>query len=144
MTRSESKGVSERWVVQAVHIGNPDVTSPASLALLAKKLYTLDRTIYSDFRMKRLRDKWMKIQMKTPDEEGGLTCAICGKKGLHPFTKDEKKRATLDHVHDIGLGGNWNDPLNFQVACYECNSRKNRGRYVKRLTKAKKRAKVLG
>lgn len=135
MTRSQGKNGSTRWVIQAVHIGDPDITSGASLALLAKKYYTLDRSIYSEWRMTRIRRKWMKKLMKTPDEEGGLTCAICGRKGLKPDERqDRNKQATLDHIHEIGKGGSWNDPINFQVACYPCNSYKNNVQQKKKVT----------
>ncbi len=67
----------------------------------------------------------MKRKMKTPDELGGLTCAICGRKGLLPRNTTLKNLATLDHITDIELGGSWRDPSNFQVACKDCNHRKN-------------------
>lgn len=57
---------------------------------------------------------------------GGLTCAVCGKKGLNPYAKHgHSNQATLDHVVELNRGGKWNDPANFQVACYKCNSNKN-------------------
>lgn len=125
MTRSNGKKGNLTWVVQVVHISDPPVTSPASLALLAKKYYSLDRSIYSEFRMTRLRNKWMKLQMKTPDAKGGLTCAICGKQGLKHRNAPKDNMATLDHIVEIVRGGQWNDPHNFQVACYKCNALKN-------------------
>jgi len=68
----------------------------------------------------------MKKQMRENlDEKGGLTCAICGRKGLKPFKTDKRNQATLDHIVEIVKGGKWNDYTNFQVACGECNARKN-------------------
>ena len=124
MTRSESKS-ARSWAIQVVHIADPDITSPASLALLAKKYFSMDKNIYTNFRMQRIRRKWIKKLMETPDEKGGLTCAICGNKGLQVKDSSRLKSATLDHIVDIANGGAWNDPSNFQVACYLCNAAKS-------------------
>ncbi len=123
---SRSKGKQSRiWASQVVHIKNPPLTSPAQLVFLAKKYFPLDKTIYSEYRMHKIRKRWMKMQMKTPDEEGGLTCAICGRKGLQPWTNDINRRAELDHIVEICNNGSWNDPANFQVLCHQCNDQKN-------------------
>ena len=114
-----------KWTIQAVHISEPDISSPAALSLLTRIYYSLDKTIYSNFRMKRIRDRWMKLQMQTPDEKGGLTCAICGRKGLKPFRVRKHKVATLDHIVPIVEGGSWKDPQNFQIACNRCNNDKD-------------------
>jgi 5-methylcytosine-specific restriction endonuclease McrA len=114
-----------QWVIQVVHISDPPLDSPAALALLAKMYFALDRTIYSEARMTKIRRKWMKKQMKTPDEMGGLTCVLCGKKGLLPNSKSKKKLATLDHIIELKCNGPWADPNNFQVACYHCNTHRN-------------------
>lgn len=111
--------------MQVVHITEPDITSAAALALLAKKYVSLDKSIYTEFRMHRIRNKWMKRLMLAPDEQGGLTCAICGKKGLRPNESDPHKKATLDHITEISVGGDWRNPSNFQVLCKDCNSLKN-------------------
>ncbi len=124
MTRSQGRA-SLTWLVQVVNIAEPDITSAANLALLAQHYFSLDKSIYTDWRMAHVRRKWMKQQLKTPDELGGLTCAICGKKGLHPDRKKGTGLATLDHIVDIGRGGEWNNPSNFQVACDRCNNNKN-------------------
>jgi len=116
---------AKQWVVQVVHVVDPPSTSPAALALLSKHYFFLDKSIYTETRMSRIRHKWMKKQMQTPDELGGLTCAICGRKGLMPHVVDEKNLATIDHIIELKCGGPWNDPTNFQVACYECNNHKN-------------------
>ncbi len=108
--------------MQVVHVTNPDVASAANLTLLSQHYFALDKSIYTDWRMAHVRRKWMKQQMETPDELGGLTCAICGRKGLKPWTTP---KATLDHIVNIGHGGAWNDPSNFQVACEKCNNDKN-------------------
>ena len=59
------------------------------------------------------------------DKAGGLTCQICGRPGLQPHANNIYNKATLDHIVDIKLGGKWDDPNNFQVACYKCNRNKN-------------------
>ena len=125
MTRARAKNVVER-MAQKVFSKEPPLTSPASLALLNKKYFELDKTVYSNSRMSSLRKRWFKLQMKTPDELNGLTCNICGKKGLLPDAPNLNDRATLDHVFEVGLGGEWNNPSNFQTACYRCNSFKNK------------------
>jgi len=124
MTRSQGRA-SRYWVVQVVNIVEPDITSAAALALLAKKYFGLDKSIYTDFRMQHLRTKWIRELMKTPDEAGGLTCAICQRKGLKSKTQVRDELATLDHIIEIGMGGAWNDPSNFQVACWDCNNARN-------------------
>ena len=124
MTRSIGKR-SRDWVVQAVHITDPPIDSPAHLALLSKKYYALDKSIYNGFRMLRIRNKWMKKLMKTPDDLGGLTCVHCGRKGLQPWAEHIKDKATLDHRIDIFKGGAWDDSTNFQVLCDSCNRKKS-------------------
>lgn len=57
---------------------------------------------------------------------GRVDLCIVRKKGLLPKTKNPEKLATLDHIKEIGKGGKWNDPSNFQVACANCNARKNK------------------
>ena len=114
-----------KWLIQNVYVSEPDVSSPAALASLARIYFRLDRSIYSNFRMWKIRDKWMKLQMQTPDEKGGLTCAICGRKGLKPHGIKKDMLATMDHIKEISEGGSWYDPTNFQVACYHCNHLKD-------------------
>lgn len=126
MTRSESKA-SLSWVKQTVCMEEPPSTSPASLVLLAKQYFLLDKSIYTEHRMKRVRNRWMKLQLKiNKDEAGGLTCAICGRRGLNPWDKNKDLMATLDHRISLVNGGPWNDPANFQVACARCNNHKER------------------
>lgn len=74
----------------------------------------------------------MKEQMKQIDPKGGLTCAICGKQGLKPHTADEKIRATLDHIVQLKDDGAWNNPTNFRVACFRCNTRRDQLQYRKK------------
>ena len=124
-TRAQGKAY-DHWNKQAVFIADPPASAPAALVLLAQSLRILDKSIYTHARMLRLRYRWMRERMKTPDVEGGLTCAMCGKTGLNPFTQDLEKLATLDHIRDIREGGIWNHPNNFQVACWQCNQSKSR------------------
>ena len=124
MTRSQGKAY-RHWVVQKVHTYDPDISSSAALVLLAKKCFQLDKDIYTDTRMQRIREKWIKKLMKTPDEAGGLTCAICGRKGLRLDADNRFQIATLDHIINVSEGGPWNDVNNFRVACYSCNSKRN-------------------
>ncbi len=125
MTRSQGKQ-NRYWAVQVVHVDDPPITSPAQLVLMAKYYLSQDKSIYTEYRMHHIRDKWMKLQMKTPDSQGGLTCRNCGRNGLKPWTKNVKERAVLDHIHEISLGGRWDDPNNFQVLCDSCNITKNK------------------
>jgi 5-methylcytosine-specific restriction endonuclease McrA len=115
----------KQWLVQVVNISDPPITSPAAIVLLSKMYFQLDKSIYSETRMTRIRNKWMKKMLKTPDEKGGLTCAICGRKGLLPHITDKNKLATVDHIIELKCGGPWADPDNFQVACYPCNTHRN-------------------
>jgi 5-methylcytosine-specific restriction endonuclease McrA len=125
MTRSKGKQCRS-WAVQVVHIEDPPVNSAAHLCLLAKKYFTADKSIYTEFRMHKLRNKWMKLQIREHlDELGGLTCAHCHRKGLSPWTADVSMRAVLDHRIEIAANGKWNDPDNFQVLCDRCNGQKN-------------------
>ena len=122
--RAEGK-LSVRWVKQTVLADDPPVCSAAAMVLLARKYFLLDRGVYTEKRMTVVRNRWMKEQMKTPDKKGGLTCALCGRRGLLPFTKDKNKLATLDHIVELKENGSWHDPSNFQVACYLCNGRRS-------------------
>lgn len=122
--RAEGKHYNS-WRSQNILITDPPITSLAAYVLLVKLYHSQDRTIYRESRMTRIRNAWMKRQMKTPDEKGGLTCALCGRKGLNPHTKDKNKLATLDHIVELRMGGPWREPSNFQVACYTCNCRRS-------------------
>lgn len=124
MTRAESK-LFKLWNRQEVLVIDPPLCSPAALVLLAKKYFLMDKGIYSPLRMLTVRRRWMKQQMKTPDAQGGLTCAICGKMGLLYDAPSKHNKATLDHIVEISKGGVWNDTNNFQVACDSCNNRKS-------------------
>lgn len=118
--RAQGKA-ARKWRDQHVCTLDPHGTSAAALALLTRHYFILDKSIYSERRMQRVRDRWMKEQMKTPDSKGGLTCVLCGRKGLNPFTNNTNKLATLDHIIELKHGGSWNDSTNFRVACYQCN-----------------------
>lgn len=137
MTRAQGRA-SRHWVAQVVHITEPPVNSAAHLVLLTKHYFSQDKTIYVEYKMSRIRKRWMKEQLLHPDEAGGLTCAICGKQGLQPFGNppdDKTNMATLDHIIPIFAGGSWNDPTNFQVACYSCNNNRHDSHYLRlRLT----------
>lgn len=125
MTRSKGRR-SRDWAIQVCHIEDPPPTSAAQLCLLAKHYFAQDKSIYTEFRMHRIRNKWMKQQLREhKDEANGLTCAICQRKGLQPFTDKVEERAVLDHILEICLGGDWRDPNNFQVLCDRCNGQKN-------------------
>lgn len=132
MTRSQGKQYRKMWAMQVVHVQTPVVNSAANLVLLSKMYLQQDRTIYSELRMNRIRTKWMALQMKTPDEKGGLTCVHCGRKGLLPWTDDVRQKAVLDHILEISDGGSWHDPANFQVSCDRCNNMKDRLRFKRR------------
>ena len=124
MTRSEGRQ-SRFWTLQEVYVQNPPISSPAHLVLLTKKYWNADHSIYSNCRMQKIRNKWMRLQMQTPDALGGLTCKICGREGLNPWAKNIKKKAVLDHIREISKNGEWDNPLNFQVLCNQCNQCKS-------------------
>lgn len=140
MTTSRTYGKSIRLrAMQQVFIQDPPITSPAALVLLAKQYLSLDRSIYTHFRMTHVRNAWMREQLKTnKDAKGGLTCAICGRIGLNPFAEHKKRQATLDHILELSKGGKWNDPNNFQVACHQCNGLKSNDPKGKRNQKKKR------
>jgi 5-methylcytosine-specific restriction endonuclease McrA len=97
---------------------------PAGLVLLSRQLQNQDNSRYTDLKMLKLRHRWMKQQESIHGEEN-LVCYICGKEHLSPWTKKKNKLATLDHVIPIAKAHNrWNDPTNFQIACFTCNSLK--------------------
>jgi 5-methylcytosine-specific restriction endonuclease McrA len=123
MTRADASKY-DKWRGQSILIEEPPITSPAALVFLTRKMFTMDKSIFSNFRMLRLRDKWMLEQQQKSENNGELTCAICGRKGLNPFISNKNILATLDHIVSIGKGGSWNDTSNFQVACYQCNMKK--------------------
>lgn len=125
MTAVQECKAIRKWSGQSVFVSDPHIHSAASLVLLVKHYLTLDRTIYTTSRMDKVRRKWIRKLMKTPDELGGLTCQLCGKKGLKPSTNNKHKLATMDHIIELSKGGRWNDPNNFRVACYFCNVGRN-------------------
>lgn len=120
--------LSKRWAQQTVLCDDPPTSSPAAMVLLVRKYFLLDRTIFSERRMLKIRTRWMKAQVKNSRivyHTGKLRCKICGRGGLDPFTTDKNKLATLDHIVELSKGGSWSDPNNFQVACYRCNGRRS-------------------
>ena len=127
MTRFHANNIRARYLIHVIHIESPHPCSLASLVMLNKKYYGLDKSIFSKCRMFNIRRKWM--NKLVADNPNGLTCAICGKSGLSPHAnnKDPHHRnlATLDHIIAIKDGGSWKDMSNFQVACYPCNMAKD-------------------
>lgn len=123
--RADSKKF-RHWTIQVVNVAEPHIQSPAAMVLLTKMYFTLDKGIYKESRMTRIRNKWMKQQMKTPDCKGGLTCTLCGRKGLKSQTRDKNVMATLDHIVELKHGGIWDDPTNFRVACFFCNTQRSK------------------
>lgn len=109
-----------------IYVNVPPISSPVALLLLNKKYYAADTSIYSDFRMMRIRNKWIRSQFALADKSVGISCAICGKKNLVLYSPDRTHVATLDHIVSISHGGSWNDPSNFQIVCYRCNQKKDR------------------
>lgn len=123
--RADGRNKLKRWRYHKVHVADPVISSLASLALLCRSYLALDKTIYTEHRMSAVRKKWLKNQMKTPDEKGGLTCSICGRQGLKPNSNVRRDLATIDHIIELQDGGDWKDPINFRVACWPCNSGRN-------------------
>lgn len=97
---------------------------PAGLIELSRHLAGKDRNRYSNEKMKNLRRRWMKYKLE--ETAGKLVCEICGKKNLTINSEDSFSRATLDHIIPISrCGVLWNNPFNFQIACFPCNSNKS-------------------
>lgn len=72
----------------------------------------------------RLRDKWM-TQQEEIHGKVNLTCSICGKTNLDPWTKDMNKIATIDHIIPVKRAPHlWAEQSNFQITCYQCNQKK--------------------
>lgn len=72
----------------------------------------------------RIRDGWITEQESVYGKDN-LTCAICGKTGLKGFTKTKSEIATIDHIKPVSSFPElWNNPSNFQIACYRCNQKK--------------------
>jgi hypothetical protein len=95
---------------------------PANLVLLSREFQNQDDSRYTDLKMLTIRHAWMRQQEEVHGKRE-LTCYICGKKHLNPWSKSKKRLATLDHVEPIAKSPHrWNDPTNFQVACFMCNS----------------------
>jgi 5-methylcytosine-specific restriction endonuclease McrA len=74
---------------------------------------------------RKIRRSWMKTQ-ETIYGKGNLTCAICGKSNLDPWSRDKINLATCDHIRPFSKAPHlWDDVNNFQVACHKCNSVKD-------------------
>lgn len=82
----------------------------------------------------RIRDGWI-TEQESIHGKNNLTCAICGRTGLKGFieispgklaTKTRsKEQATIDHIKPVSAFPElWNNPSNFQIACYQCNQKK--------------------
>lgn len=71
-----------------------------------------------------IRDSWISEQESIHGKDN-LTCAICGKTGLKGSSKSRTDMATIDHIKPVSVFPElWNNPSNFQVACYRCNQNK--------------------
>lgn len=74
----------------------------------------------------KIRKKWLNEQAESCGGRENLTCAICGKTGLHVSTPHRNKLATIDHFFPVSKYPElWSLPENFQVACYKCNQKKS-------------------
>ena len=98
----------------------------AGALIYTKKLYQAD-----DLDKKPTWKKWLKLRKKWMVEQeeihgkSNLTCSLCGKTNLDPWTTDKNKLATIDHILPCSRYPHlWNVTTNFQVACYRCNNKK--------------------
>jgi hypothetical protein len=102
---------------------NPNIQSPASLALLSKQLAKQSNNFYNPFKWIIFRRRFFKRLEK---EGVALTCKYCHKDNLYHKMKGSDKRclATLDHIVPVSKGGLIYDVNNLAVVCYPCNNRK--------------------
>ncbi len=91
------------------------------------------------------KDNWDKKRHKWPNEifsakrrkflrkkiksEEGLNCYYCGMtdlitKGHEDPEIPKNRKATIDHIVPLSLGGEYLDQNNWHVACQECNEKK--------------------
>jgi 5-methylcytosine-specific restriction endonuclease McrA len=99
-----------------------DAHQAASLVMLNRSYASKDVSIYNWKIWLKLRDKWMKEQIKLVGGKENLTCAICGRKDLDPWTKNKSCLATIDHIVSVHRAPHlWNVPSNFQLTCRSCN-----------------------
>jgi 5-methylcytosine-specific restriction endonuclease McrA len=107
-----------------VHYVPVDAHQAGSMTLLWKHYAELDNRIYNWKSWLRIRERWMRDQENLYGE-ANLTCSICGKNGLDPWSKDKKTLATIDHILPIGRYPHlWAETSNFQIACGRCNQKK--------------------
>lgn len=76
------------------------------------------------FKVKRLR--FLKRRIKSIE---GLNCYYCGMTDLTTrcYRDPEipaNRKATIDHIVPLSLGGDYLDERNWHVACSECNRKK--------------------
>ena len=96
---------------------------PSRKADVVRKLDP-DRALPKWRRWLIIRDVWITLQESIHGKDN-LTCAICGKTGLKGFTKTKTEMATIDHIKPVSAFPElWNNPSNFQLACYRCNQNK--------------------
>ena len=86
--------------------------------------------VFKKYRWKRIRKRWMKMQEEIHGR-GNLTCSICGKTNLNPWSDAIENKATCDHIKPMSKAPHlWNVFENFQVACVYCNgSKENYSKY---------------
>lgn len=121
-----SRALQHLWCSRKYRVNYQPVypNDAASLVCLNRFYQKRDDTRYTDFKMLNIRNKWMNEQ-EALYGVNNLTCAICGRTGLSPDTSDKRNLATLDHIIPISKANYlWNNPTNFQVACYICNQKK--------------------
>ncbi len=99
----------------------PNIQSPASLALLNKQLAKQSENFYNPFTWILFRRRFFDLLKKAGAD---LTCRYCHKEHLKAKTNDKEHLATLDHIVPVSKGGKIYDPNNLAVVCYSCNMRK--------------------
>ena len=122
-----SRKIGEIWGSKSVGYVNYKVShphQPANLIELARYYAGLDKTRYSDQKMRTIRRTWIRGYVSRVGKEN-LRCEICGKTDLK-LEGPKHTLATLDHIIPISrCYVLWNNPFNFQVACHPCNSGKS-------------------
>ena len=119
MSYRKRESLSKRLGVSLVE--EPNVSSPAALLMLNRKLSLQDETLFDWMTWLKFRDNYF---AEILERDGVIKCAYC-QKNLKPDvdTKDDSL-ATIDHVIPVSKNGAVWDKSNMVSACLKCNQNK--------------------